>query len=90
MEGPLKTPPAKARGVLSGASTLPVCPAETEKLALVSFRSDFEADGLRLWGYQSFGAKTAPHSPVAVPAPVQPAGAPPHLPRERQPGHTRG
>src|SRR2546422_3685357 len=55
----LKTPPAKARGVLSGASKLPVCPAETEQLALVSFRSDFEADGLRLWGYQSFGAQTA-------------------------------
>jgi len=43
----LKTPPSKERGVLSGPSTLPTCPAWAGRLALVWVRPDFEADGLR-------------------------------------------
>src|SRR5258706_2321815 len=36
------------------------------------------------------GAASAPHSRVVWLARVLPAGAPPHLPRERHTGHTRG
>lgn len=47
MDGRLTAPRAEAAGVLSGASTLPVCPAKAGRLALVWVGSDFEADGLR-------------------------------------------
>src|SRR5215471_10940788 len=76
----LTAPRAEAAGVLSGASTLPGALDERGALALVPFRSDFEADGLRLWGYQSFGARSAPLSPVGRPVRARPAGAPPRLP----------
>ena len=55
---------AQAAGVLSSASTLPIFLDERGTLALVWLRSDFEADALRLWECQSFGASTAPHSHV--------------------------
>ena len=55
---------SEAAEVLSRASTLPGIPVAVGTLALVWLGSDFEADGLRLWGYQSFGATPAPHSPV--------------------------
>src|SRR5262249_21253053 len=48
----LKAPPAQARGVLSGTSTLLLFPS-WGKAALVWLRSDFRTDALRLWGYQS-------------------------------------
>src|SRR5258708_98755 len=87
---PLKTPPAQARGVLGGASTLPPFPSWRGKAALVSLRSDFRADALRHGGYPCFGAAPAPLSRVLSLARVLPSGAPPHLPRGRQTGHTRG
>jgi hypothetical protein len=86
----LKTPPSKERRVLSGASTLPVSPAETGEPALVWLHSDFEADGLRLWEHQSFEARTAPHSPVVEPARVRPAASPPKLPRGSRSERTTG
>ena len=78
----LNAPRAKAAGVLSGASTLLRFPSWREKVALVSLRPDFEADGLRHGAHPCFGAKTAPHSPVGAPVHVRPASAPPHFPRE--------
>src|SRR5260370_41248123 len=86
----LKTPPVEARGVLSGASTLPPSLSWREKAALVWLRSDFGADALRPGRCPCFGARPAPHSRVLVLARVLPAGAPPHLPRARHTGHTRG
>src|SRR5260221_10652033 len=81
---------AKAQWVLSVPTTLPAFLARGARLALVSVHADFRADALRLWGRQSFGAASAPHSRVLSLARVLPAGAPPHLPRERHTGHTRG
>src|SRR5260221_10100772 len=81
---------AKAQWVLSVPTTLPAFLARGARLALVSVHADFRADALRLWGRQSFGAASAPHSRVLSLARVLPAGAPPHLPRERRTGHTRG
>ncbi len=52
----LTTPPAEARGVLSGASTLPLSLCWREKAALVWLRSDFRADALRHGGCPCFGA----------------------------------
>src|SRR6266852_9016231 len=52
----LTTPPAQARGVLSGASTFPLSLFWREKAALVWLRSDFRADALRHGGYPCFGA----------------------------------
>ena len=52
----LKAPPAKARGVLGGASTLLLCPSWRGKAALVSLRTDFRADALRHEGCPCFGA----------------------------------
>src|SRR5215467_2430369 len=72
----LKTLPAKVREVLSGPSTLPGDPAAAGTPALVWVHSDFEADGLRLWERQSFGARFALHSPVAEPVRVRPAASP--------------
>ena len=86
----LTAPPAETVGVLSGASTLLPCHSRRGTAALVSLRSDFWADALRLWSNQSFGARPAPHSRVVVLARVLPSGAPPHLPGERHTGHTRG
>src|SRR5215471_10346296 len=77
----LKAPRAKAAGVLSGPSTLPSDPAAAGRLALVPVGSDCWADGLRLWGRQSFGATTAPHSPVGAPVRARPAASPPKLRR---------
>src|SRR5258708_39176393 len=86
----LNAPLAKAQRVLSVPSTLPVLLLRGARLALVSVRADFRADALRLWGCQSFGAAPAPLSRVLALARVLPAGAPPHLPKERHTGHTRG
>ena len=60
----IETPPAQARGVLGGASTLPPSLSWRGKAALVSLRSDFRADALRHEGYPCFGAAPALHSRV--------------------------
>ena len=78
----LKAPRAKAAGVLSGPSTLPAVPDERGRLALVWVHADCEADGLRLWQGQSFEARSAPLSPVALPVRVRPAASSPKLPSE--------
>jgi hypothetical protein len=52
----LTTPPAEARGVLGGASTLPPSLCWRGKAALVWLRSDFGADALRHGEYPCFGA----------------------------------
>ena|SRR5260370_39460486 len=57
----LKTPPPKARRVLSGPSTLPADHAETGQLALVWVHSDCQADALRHDQRPCFGARIAPH-----------------------------
>src|SRR6266851_6571338 len=82
--------PAKAWGVLSGASTLLRFPSWRGPAALVWLRSDLWADALWHEGYPCFGARPAPHSRVVWFARVLLAGAPPHPPRERHTGHTRG
>jgi hypothetical protein len=56
----------------------------------VWLRSDFWADGLWLWECQSFGARSAPLSPVGIPSPMLPASAPPHFPNTSGTGHERG
>jgi hypothetical protein len=81
---------AEARGVLSGASTLPPSLSWRGKAALVWLHSDFWADALRHEGCPCFGAAPAPHSRVLALARVLPAGAPPHLPNTAGTGHTRG
>src|SRR6266567_5493764 len=86
----LKTPPSKERGVLSGPSTLPTCPACAGRLALVWVRPDFEADGLRHGAHPCFGARTAPHSPVGAPVHARPASATPNFPRGSHSGHMTG
>ena len=88
--GILKAPRAQAAGVLSGASTLPLSLCWREQVALVWLGPDFEADGLRHGAHPCFGAKTAPLSPVEAPVHVRPASAPPHFPRQWQPGHMTG
>jgi hypothetical protein len=69
------------------ASTFP--PREERQL-LCGFAQTDLSDALRLWGYQSFGARLAAHSRVEWFARVLPAGAPPHLPNTAGTGHTRG
>jgi hypothetical protein len=86
----LKTPRAKAVGVLSGASTLPVFLGERARQALVWLGSDFRTDALWHEGCPCFGASAAPHSHVGRVARVLSAGAPPHLPNTPRTGHTRG
>src|SRR5260221_1911606 len=78
----LTTPPAEARGVLSGASTLLLSLSWRGTAALVWLRSDFWADALRHGRCPCFGARPAPHSRVGWLARVLPTGEPPHLPRE--------
>jgi hypothetical protein len=85
----LKAPPAEARGVLGGASTLPPSLSRRGKAALVWLHSDFWADALRHEGCPCFGAAPAPLSRVLWLARVLLAGAPPHLPNTAGTGHTR-
>ena len=86
----LTTPPALVTGGSERCFHVSTCLAGARKAALVWVRFDFRADALRHGGYPCFGARPAPLSRVVWLARVLPAGAPPHLPRERHTGHTRG